>query len=262
MRGSFTIVTAPGLPTWPRLLFDAEKKRAVVAVRLPTWRSWACARTFSTVLAWSVNLLVGWWLWHRLVSIGDPIGRGSLTFFGFALAATITKPLFPAAIDGFLARQVFPSRSTVWFTPERMAFRSRVYDRGIVLWRQWNDRPVQLRFDVTPDPEAALERSVAADGQRMANRHLQTASLLRVIVTSFNPHRTVSEQQAVTLVRAVPMLAIDLGDAARVTVVLSAAAAMTVRTTPGKEPTFAEGYDIDSHNAHTIRSKETPNGID
>ncbi|QDT57082.1 hypothetical protein Pan44_51480 [Caulifigura coniformis] len=262
MSSSFTTVTAPGLPTWPRLLFDAEKKRAIVAVRLATWRSWAYARMVSTLLAWSTNLLVGWWLWHRLGWISDPIGRGSLTFFGFSLAMTITKPLFPAAFDGFLARQVFPSRSTVWFTPERIAFRSRLYDRGIVLWRQWNGRPVQTRFDVTPDPEAAIERSVATDRQRMANRHVQTASLLRVIVRAFDPHRTVSQTQAVNLARAVPMLAVDLSDAARVTVVLSAAAAMTARSTASHQPSVADGQDIDSPTADTVPSKEAPHGID
>jgi hypothetical protein len=224
---TFTRVTSPGLPSWPSLLLDTRHKRAVVSIRLATWRSWLWAHRASLLMGWCVNLWAGWWVWEWSELLADPLVGGCLAVLGFGVGGALTKPLFPPALDGFLARQVFASRSRVWFTPEVIAFRSRLYTNGVLLWRRWRDQPVQFKFDITSDPEAAEQRSAMTPAQAALGPRLQSAHLLRLVISTFDPSRVFTQATQANVVRSLPLLEVDLCDAQRLTVVLSTAAALT-----------------------------------
>ena len=57
-RRSLKRITAPGLPPWPRLYFDQDKKVAVVSARHATWRSFEWARRAAYVLLAAAMALV------------------------------------------------------------------------------------------------------------------------------------------------------------------------------------------------------------
>lgn len=249
MKPEFEVISAPGLPTWPRLLLDKQRQRAVVTIRLATWRSCLHAHAMSKWAGWCINLTVAWLSWQRLGFIENPIGRGMLTLVGVCVVAAVTKPLMPAAFDHFLARRLFSRRSTVWFTPEAIAFRSRMYENGVVVPRNWQGHPVQVRFDTGPDPEAVTALSHQY-GQQRRGPGLQTARILRLVITAFDPQRNIARSTQGQLARAIPMLPLDLQDAQRLTVVLSAAAELTspvsfptAQPVPGPDA----GLDIDAN---------------
>ncbi len=241
--------TAPGLPPWPWLMFDKQQKQAVVSFRLATWRSGQQADRTSQLVVWSLTLVAGWWTWNRTAVIGNLIGQGFATFFLVVIVYMVLKALIPPAFGPFLARKLFARRSTVWFTPNEIAFRSRMYENGVVVSRSWNGHPIQIRFDMAPDPEAAEARAESPQGQGPDPR-LQTAHVLRLVISAFDPRRSVSHSIQAPLARAIPMFPIDLQDARRLTVVLSAAAELTSAAsipTAQPVPSLDAGLDIDAN---------------
>ncbi len=243
-KSHFTRVTTPGLPPWPGLNWDAQQKRAVVTFRLATWRSWERAFWLTKIAAWIINLLVAAYLWKWLIFIPNPIARGFLTFVGWGVSAAITKPLFPAAFAGFLARQIFAVRSTFWFTPQTIACRSPLYENQILLERHWQGHPVQVRFDISPDTDAQHQAALSAETPHQLRRQYQSAQLLRLIISTHDPHRSIPTASNSPLMRSIPLLEIDARNAAPVATVLTAATALTGRLPVVQTPQTA-GFDID-----------------
>ena len=243
-KSHFTRVSAPGLPPWPELHWDAQQQRAFVSFRLATWRSWEQACWLTKIAAWITNLLVAAYVWHWLIFIPHPIARGFLTFVGWGISAMITKPLFPAAFAGFLARQIFATRSTFWFAPQTITCRSPLYQNQILLERHWHGHPVQIRFDITPDTDAQQQAYIAAETPHPLRRHYHSAQLLRLILSTHDPHRTISTASNSPLMRSIPLLEINLRDAAQLATVLTAATALTGRLPEVQTPQTA-GFDID-----------------
>lgn len=243
-KSSFNRVTAPGLPPWPGLYLDASQQRAVVSFRLATWRSWARACWLTKIAAWIINLLAATYLWQWLNFIPNPLARGFLAFVGWGISATITKPLFPAAFAGFLARQMFATRSTFWFTPQAIACRSPLYENHVLLERHWHGHPVQIRFDITLDTDAQQQASLSAETPHRLRRQYQSAQLLRLIISTHDPHRTIQTVSNGSLMRSIPLSEIDARDAAPVATVLTAATALTARMPKVQTPQTA-GIDID-----------------
>jgi len=239
----FIRVTAPGLPSWPRLYFHPENQQAVVPLRLTTWRSWERAYLTAQLIAWTINLLATVRVWNSLAFVENPIGRGMVMFVAFGMVATVTKPLVPAALGGFLARQLFAFKSTVWFTPHVIAFKSPLYEGGVQLDRQWNGHPVLFRFDMSIDADAQSKLTLKEPSNYL-HRYYQSAQLLRLVITAADAERwTVTAHNA--QMRSLPMLEIDGKDVSAVATVLSGAVALTT----GQGSQVAQnipGHDIDT----------------
>lgn len=241
-KSSFIRLAAPGLPTWPRLYFERQQQRAIVTFRLATWRSWERAFLLTKLSSWIVNLIAAVYLWHWLGLIPFPIARIFLTFLGYAMTAAITKPLFPAAFAGFFARRIFAIRCTFWFSPQAIACRSPLYENNLLLQRHWHNFPVQFRFDITPDTETQQKATLSAETPHQLRRQYHSAQLLRLIITTHNPHQTISATNN-PLMRSIPLLEINTKDAAQVATVLTTATALTTCIT--KQSTTPQAQDID-----------------
>ncbi|MBR9800411.1 hypothetical protein GYB59_01335 [bacterium] len=242
---NFKRVTAPGLPAWPRLYLDAGQGRAVVPLRLTTWRSWERAYLTTQGMAVLLNLLAAAYAWHWLAFLPNVIVRGVITFVAYGVAATITKPLVPAAFAGFLARQLFSFRSTAWFTPHVVAFRSPLYENGVQLTRTWQGQPVQVRFDMGPDREAQTRLANQQSHAQQRRQHYQSAQLLRLVIATADPYRTPHAVNQMPTMRSLPLAEIDAEDVAAVVSVLTAASMLTGgRGETAK--THSAGHDIDT----------------
>ena len=240
---AFNIVTAPGLPTFPRLYFDAQQRRAYVEAKLATWRSWKTANQVVRLVRWCLNGLAGWWTWHQLAFIDEPVARMFLTSWAFLIVVVISRPVMHLAFEGFLARQVFAARNRFWFTPQAISFQSRLYDHAVKIARTWKDQSVACRFDVTEDLDAAIASSGFDDVVKSVKSRLQSAYLLRLVVATFDPLRSVHEGQKANMLRSIPVLEVDLRDAQGLTVVLAAATSLTAsKLEPNRRQT---GVDID-----------------
>lgn len=253
-KARYVRMTSPGLPSWPALMFDAEQRRGVISFRLVTWRSWVLADRTTRVINGICVLLFAWWLWNWLGFFEEVIPRGFLTLLGSCMMMSFTTPILGRVLPGFLARQIFARRSTVWFTPDAIAFRSPLYANGVVIWRSWNNIPIQVRFDLTPDSAAAEARlnlpREKDEATRFRNAHLatrmQSAHVLRLLISAFDPHRHATSSAPATMGRAIPMLEIDLHAAQQLTVVLAAAAALTAEVSLPTAPQHG-GVDIDAN---------------
>ncbi|WP_437207143.1 hypothetical protein [Planctomicrobium sp. SH664] len=247
----FERITAPGLPAWPWLMFNEEHQRAIVSFRLATWRSGQQADRLSQQAAVGIALLIGWNIWNRVAFFDNLIGQAIVTLIGFGCIHRVLSGWIPLAFSSFLARKVFARRSTVWFTPNEIAFRSRLYERGIVIPRTWNGHPVQIRFDVSSDPDAQEELARSHRHQNHDARHrLQSAHMLRLLISATDPQRSLGQSVQSPLARAIPMFQVDLHDAQRLTVVLAAAAQLTARIplpTAQSVPGPDDGLDIDAN---------------
>lgn len=235
-------VTAPGLPAWPLLFLDPEKKRAVVTGRFAAWRSYEAAILCTKMLRAMLAVYLVWWIWDQLPPGTPEVLRFAIALVGSLVVTALTRPVMTEALHGFLARQVFSKRITVWFRPDAMAFRSPLYSRGVVIHRSWKGRPVQARFDVGTDANAAEKRMRVQQRTRDV-MHFEMARLLRVIVSTVNTNQIVTSTTQSNFVRSIPMLEIDMRDAQRVTVVLAAAASLT--SASGRTKSRTEGVDID-----------------
>jgi len=241
--GGFIRVTAPGLPSWPRLYFHPEKRQAVVPLRLATWRSWERAYLTAGLVAWTINLLATAYIWNYLAFVENPIGRGMVTFVALGVVATVTKPLVPAALGGFLARQLFAYRSTVWFTPHVIAFKSPLYEGGVQLERLWNGHPVLFRFDMSIDADAQSKLTLKETSNQL-HRYYQSAQLLRLVITAADAQRWTATAHNAQM-RSLPILEIDGKDVSAVATVLTGAVALT--TGQGSQVARSiPGHDIDT----------------
>ena len=250
-KPNFVQVSAPGLPPWPQLWFDAQHKHAVVSARLATWRSVESAARACGIIWLLGSIIAGWRLW---LHFSDQFQRGEallVTLFCVAIVVAFARPIVHGAFRGFLARQIFCSRVRVWFRPNAIAFRSRLYSSPVVLWRSWKGDPVQGRFELTNDPEAAELDDWDARKRIQGSAHLKHAYVLRMIVTTTNPHKELTFTHQSNFVREIPMLEISAEDSARFTTVLTAAASLTATKPDDVRPNnqATTGIDIDEDKA-------------
>jgi hypothetical protein len=239
-------VVAPGLPSWPSLWFDPQAKQAVVTARLATWRGCETAHRLTTILRWVWNCGIAaasiLWLSRSI----HPVLAGYVCLLGVAFTDGFTRRAMHAAFDGFFARQIFAVRVRVWLTPAAVAFRSRLYDRGVVVWRTWHGHPVKTLFDLCADSDAAAHREhVQQKGKRDNFDHLKSANLLRMVVATANAQHVASSSTQTNFLRSIPMFEIDLRDAQKFTMVLTAAASLTAGS-PEHRPGRQQGVDIDT----------------
>ena len=246
MNSTLKRMVAPGLPTWPILLYDAKQRRAIVKARFATWRSheWAKTTTWWMAVVIFVGLSAYWWR-----TLPNEPGKWFPFLIGVFVILIVVKLLSPyvdIAMRGFLARQIFAKRLTVWFTPDVIAFRSPLYTNGVLLHRIWNGLKVVCKFDLAKDHMAQNHQRSLKPERSGDCQHLELAHLLRVLVTTGNRTVAVNAGTAPNLVRAISVSEISLLDAERMTMVLAAAVSLTSARPNSETDEPSTGFDIDA----------------
>jgi hypothetical protein len=239
----FTCVTLPGLAPTPALRYDSKTNRAIISVRVANWRSWSRAVSASKIVHWSTTSVFAWWEWNNLVILDDPMTRVCVTAIGSGLCFAFTKAPIHTIFDGFFARQVFSSCTRIWFSPEFIAVRSSLFRKPILFWRNFQNEPVEVKFDVAQDHDAVELSHLRYQRSNQFQLKTQTACVLRLILSSASSHRPVTMNN-IPLMRAIPILEADQRDAPRVATVLMAAAALTSKQ-PDARGEQGTGLDVD-----------------
>ena len=247
-RNRFQLLTAPGLPSWPKLYVNLETRRACVVARHPTWRSYQYAWHVALLLSWLGYVIAAVSAWHYWES-DDLIVRISFTLISCLLLFPIIKFATIHGAVGFLARQVFPTRTTVWVSASGLAFRSRLYGRPIVIWRHWKGQAVRLSFILNRDDDATCTGLNLKPAQRMLQIHLNEAMILEIVVSSAteNGQLTSNEQ---FLRRSIPMTEVSSRNARKFTTVFAAAFAITSKVI--EAPKNRGGIDVDGYPTQII----------
>lgn len=239
-----TRVTAPGLPSSPKILFDPKKLRAKVAMRHTTWRGTEKALYATELLTWIARLGLAVYLWQRYPHHG--FGPRLLLIF---VAVVILFPIVAAIVRGsfrhFMARQIFPSKTTLWVTPDAIAFRSGLYSNPVIISRAWNGVPIGIRFIVDRD-QAAEQYNYSLDYKRkLPKDHLSQSSMLYLVLTTGNPTQAVNYGGHDSSMRSIPITEIDSNLATKAT--MAYAHSLTITTPrPGQADTQPDvGIDID-----------------
>ncbi len=237
-------VTAPGLPPLPRLMFDPKTRRAVVKARHATWRSHEWGLRLAKTLGLFACLFLLSSVWGKTQNYEPGVRIVSLV-----VAVIACRPLslvLQRSTQRFFARRLFATRTIVWFTPQAIGFRSRLYDNGIVVWRSWNGMPVSGRFTVTGDGEASEHRASLTNRCAHDVLHLDSARILRLVLSTVST-RTTSSATLAAPVRSIPLTEVDEQIAERLTVVYSTAAALTARAqVEAIKHDATTGIDIDT----------------
>tara|TARA_R110002049_G_scaffold309101_2_gene516884 strand:+ start:3810 stop:4550 length:741 start_codon:yes stop_codon:yes gene_type:complete len=240
-------VYAPGLPTWPALYFDPTKRHALISTRLVTWRSKARARILMLVVVWTI-IAFSFIYMMRNLDVGEYSRRGNenaarllASLIGTVIVAVLIKRPIPWVFSSFVARQIFPQRVSIWFTPQWIAFRSPIYLRGVKVWRHFRGVPVQGKFDVRDDLEAVVGRISSTRNQ---DPSLESAMTIRLIIsTALDSDETLAERNNGNFMREIPICDADQRVASQLTIILGAAASLTSsQNIPMAEKT---GVDID-----------------
>lgn len=237
-------VAAPGLPPWPKLYYSPRTRRATVDARHPTWRSQERARQAAFALTLLVIAGILWWFWGRLPELDLP---SKLLVSGafFAVLGPFVAVLLSATLPGFLARRVFCTRTTFWFTPEAVAFRSHFYRRPVVVWRHWKEKPVAIRLIALPSSSARDFRSSLSFEKQMKRGYLEHAQTIQMVLGMDHQRGEYGGEGHNASLRALNVTDIGPERAEKLTTVLSAALALTAKRRGAKVGRAAKGVDID-----------------
>jgi len=243
-RRSLKRISAPGLPPWPRLYFDQDKKIAVVSARHATWRSFEWARRASYVLLAAATAVVAYLLWIRL-PIQDPAMRGAGAFLITAFVFPIAKPLVENASRGFLARQIFASRTILWASEKAIAFKSRFYSKPVVVWRYWKGQTVTGKFILNRDQNATRYATDERQNKPGPRSHLDEAMVLEIVISAMDRDVPMTSRGQGPLQRTVPVTELNSQLATKFTMVFAAATMLTQKTDEKQEQS-GSGTDIDA----------------
>lgn len=236
-------VTAPGLPPWPRLYFDRRKRRAMVVAKHPIWRSYEWALWTAAFFKWMVFFSVAYWGWLYLSQL-EPV----LRFLALFLVLGFLLPVLDAAIrysgSGFLARQIFATKTVFWASPNVIAFRSRFYHKPVVIWRQWKGQRVRARFILNRDQDAASRMTMNSTKQLLPRHHLDEAMVLEIVVATVDPKTSIASRDQM-LQRSIPVTEVNMRLARKFTMVFSAATMLT-SIGPNETQHTTPGTDIDT----------------
>ncbi|QDV61992.1 hypothetical protein Mal65_11200 [Crateriforma conspicua] len=216
---------SPGLPSFPVLQWDPERRLAKVSIRHANWRSHEWAFMWSKLIAMLVLLVATIAVWNKTVGY-ELLARIVVTGLFLAIFGRLLVLFVRRSLQGFLARRFFPSRGTFWFSRKGVGIKSDLFPSGFVIWRRWKGLPVTSQFSIASDPGAIERRQEAANREPFDRMHLDTARILRLILST-ETRATANQAGRVHPVRAIPICEIDEQVAERVCIVLSTAAALT-----------------------------------
>ncbi len=241
-RREMVLITAPGLPPWPKLYLDRRRRIAHVVAKHPTWRSYEWALRATALLKWIVFAPTGYCLWLQLVRF-DPTLRFVALFLGCCFLFPIINLTVRYSTHGFFARQIFAARTEFWASSQAIAFRSRFYRKPVVVWRKWKDQRVKSKFILNRDADAA---SCSMDRQGNQNRprsHLDEAMILELVVAAVDTRNTVASRDQL-LQRTLPVTEVNSRLARKFTMVFAAAVMLTADSS-NVSATEVAGTDID-----------------
>jgi len=178
----------------------------------------------------------------RFLDPMQPAYRVGVLLFGCAFAFPMIKFVTVHGFVGFLARQVFATRTSVWVSPRVFAFRSRIFVNPVAIWRLWKGQLVRLSFILNQDDDAALVASELRQNQQALQSHLKEAMVLEVVVSARNTADPLTSSEQL-LRRTVPVTEISVRNARRFSTVLAAAVAITAKLDLDPKP--VGGTDID-----------------
>ncbi|WP_040352832.1 hypothetical protein [Blastopirellula marina] len=237
-------VSAPGLSPWPPLLFDPDKRRAVVSARVVHWRSIGWGKFATECLIWIINGVSVVIVWSHLGI--DEVGlRIAFSILGGLMIGSFASQLLRTLAPEALARQFFASRLTIWFSEEAIAFRSRYYDQPVVIWRSWQGQPVKTQFHMQPDDEAKAFASQLEDSKRLTRNDVEEAVCIELVLSMLCQTATSPIGQQETILRSLPIAPVQAKDVIKIVMVLTAAATLTAPKPHPLSGYVRPGFDID-----------------
>lgn len=238
-------VIAPGLPPWPPLMFDKRTRTACVIARHATWRSYEAGLRMTKVLVYVVRGGILYLLWITFMRFDCGFLLGSVLLILHGLLFICANELLTAVLPQVLARQIFAKRTAAYFSSQAIAFRTGLYAKGVVIWRTWQGQPVKGKFILQPDQEAAAHERNLASEKRTDRHHLSLAHVLHLVITTINPAHIVGTATQSNILRAIPLVELDARDAAKFTIVYTAAASLTSLIQTPVPESSRTGIDID-----------------
>ena len=237
-------VTAPGLPNKPVLYFDEETKRAKVSIRHATWQSreWAM-KTTKIILAIALGIYV--WQVIRILSGSRPEDI-MVTIVGSLILIPIAIHAIRYTLIGFLERQIFPARTTLWFTPNAIAFKSRLYASPVVVWRTWKGQPVKISFILDMDQGALDYADTLHHMKRFYRSHFNSSEMLSMVVKAVDQGIGAEHLGQPDAQRLIPITEVSNRVSRKFTLVYATAASMTAIKPSVAETPRSNGIDIDS----------------
>ena len=238
------LVQLPGLPPYPKLYYDAAQQQAMISVRHPTWHSVERALFATEWVIITITVLHAWLLWRHLPYVGDMIVQVMLWCFTVSVAYSIAKFFLRRPLREFLARQMFPTRTTFWFSSQAVAFRSRLYNRPVLIWRYSGATPLLLRYIALPDVEASNYVDQQPPKRWLPKEHLSRSQLLAISIAGHDRRHGIAASYDNNFLRSLPVTEMDVYLATRLPMVCRAAAALTANPKPSNRDTG--GIDIDA----------------
>ncbi|WP_436717731.1 hypothetical protein U8335_13690 [Roseiconus lacunae] len=216
-----------GLPPHPPLHFDTTTRTAVVTTRLADWRAVERGNQLTSLMMKPLWLATGFLIWGRTPSDFHWIGRIVIVVIVTSIILAMLKPILFGTLPMFFARILFARRLRVTMRPEAIGFRSWLYGRGVRITRQFQNRPVQIRFTVRQDREASTHSVFRRGGQRTCRQHLEQAAVLEAVVEAGWSRVQDMEKRSGQRMRAIPVATVDAKTGERLAVVLNAAVELT-----------------------------------
>lgn len=215
-------------------------------MRHATWRSYEWAYITARIVSWVLLAVLLFWL-AKLLSAIHPVVLPMIVLYAWALLGPSICTIIRRALHGFLARKIFCTRFVAWITSEAIGIQTSEFPNGIVVWRKWNGLTVRGRLSTTSDGLAMQRRQSLSKRPAEDRSHFETARTLRLIISTDSKNRVNAGAQSQSM-RAIRLTCIDERMAEKLSVVLSAAMALTVDATskPKRKWETPKGVDIDS----------------
>lgn len=237
------VVTAPGLPSLPKLWFDKKRQRAFVSARHATWYGYEWAARTTVLLSLMVTAVLVYFAWKYVPESNRPGGIMLLAFVATFVHACVSD-LLSATLRSLIARRIFARKTTIWFTPHVIAFRSPFYARPVLVWRKWRTLPVEVRFIVEPDRDAAHYDDDMRFRHKPPIKHVQEAMVLKAVIRTVDKFQGPDVPSENAAMRSLPLAEMGQAEAMGFVMVYAAAAALTAATDRDIVH-FSKAVDID-----------------
>lgn len=244
-RKRWVLVSAPGLPSWPKLWFDPVNRRAKVVARHATWRSYQLAIYFAEVLVWIGIAILAVIVWFYIGEF-EPANRIWIILLALFVGMPILSFTIRHGLREPLARQLFATRTILMAGPKAIAFQSRLYSIPIVIWRRWKGRIVRAKFIVQRDHDATVFLSDQFRPNKGTPRnHLDEAMMIEVVLATGNKNEGASFSSGSTIQRTIPVTEVNGCLARKISMVFAAACLLTEKQQDSSHTKPSSGVDID-----------------
>lgn len=237
-------ITAPGLPPYPPLMFDSERRQAVVSVKHPTWQSHGWAIYTTHLMVWLTTALFAYQLFG-LVQAFDSVLQFILWLFLTLFFYSGTHYSFHRSLRYFLAHRIFATKTSLWFSAEAVTFKSRLYAKSVVVWRSWMALPVMLKFILQPDLDLQQIVRNYRTNLKVPSEHLFESAMLEIVITSIDRQRNIDQNTQGMILRSIPVTEISSRLATKFTMVCAAALMLTAANPEMVAKKSEQGIDLD-----------------